>query len=322
MIKITNIEKQAIRFCVILLLFCVFPWLSRARAQTLSLGLYPPLLEVMIKPGKTITQVFDISNFGEPMILTANILPFTPKDELGNVHLQEEITPVPPHLAWFSLANADLSLDDPFLLNPNQNQQVVLKIKVPKNADEGDYYLSLVFTSNITKGQETSTQSKAKIAAHILLTVSTTGLPEKSGKIIEFKVPKIVDSFDKIPITLKVKNTGSAFFKPQGQITLQAPFGLKTDFPIWAENVLADSTRLLHASSSASLASNLEPRASSLLLSGFFLGSYKISAKFSLDQTNVFLSQEEKFFAFPFKLILAFFIMITFLILIKKKVSP
>lgn len=319
--KSYNLKLKTFTLCAVVLHFALYTlhFAPSVFGQTLSLGLYPPLLEVMIKPGKTITQAFRITNNGDPLILTTHVLPFTPRDELGNIHLQEEVTPPPPQRSWFSLSNADIGLDDSFFLDSGKDKQVVLKIKIPDTAPEGDYYFSLVFTSLPKISRLLGTEAKVKMAANILLTVSKTGQPEKSGQIIELKVPKIVDSFDKIPVTLKVKNTGSAFFKPQGEITLQGPLNLKAKFPILAENVLAGSTRLLRASPSAFLTSSLEPRASSLLLSGFFLGPYKILTSFSLYQNTTFLHQEASFWAFPFKLTLAFFVLVAFLFLIRKK---
>lgn len=322
--KISNTERHGTRFCLVLLFSVLFCGLTLVKAtdiqgQTLSLGLYPPLLEVLIKPGKAITQVFNIQNFGDPLLLTTQVLPFTPKDELGNIHLQEEIDVQPPVLDWFSLQNADLSLGDPFLLSSGQNQQIVVKIKVPKGAPEGDYYLSLVFISSPQRGKILGPQSKAKLGANILLTVSESGKPEKSGKIVEFKVPSLVDSFGKIPVSLKVKNTGTAFFKPLGQMTLKAPFGLKTNFPLLPENVLTNSTRLLQASPSSSLATRYRLHATSLVLSGFFLGPYKLLTSFSLDENGPIILGQTSFFAFPFKLTLAFLLMIAFLFLFRKK---
>lgn len=319
-------ERHGNRFRAILLLSVLFCGLTLVKApntqgETLSLGIYPPLLEVMIKPGKTITQVFNLTNFGDPIVLTTQILPFTPKDELGNIYLQPETEIQSPVINWFSLLNSDLSLGDPFLLESGQNQQIVLKLKVPQDAREDDYYLSLVFISSTTREKILGTQSKVKLAANILLTVSQSGKIKKSAKIVDLKVPKIVDSFDKIPISLRLKNTGPTFFKPHGQITLKGLFNLKSKFPLLPENVLANSTRILRASSSA-LPTTDYRLPTTLALSGFFLGPYKVLAEIvSLDDFPVSLKQEVSFLALPFKLTFALFLMALFLILIKERLK-
>ncbi len=98
-------------------------------AQGISLGIWPPLLEVMIQPGKSITQVYKLSNQGETdLLMTSKIASFAPADEQGSIRL----------LPWansgilISFQNANLALGEKFLLPAGQTQEIVLKIAVLK----------------------------------------------------------------------------------------------------------------------------------------------------------------------------------------------
>jgi len=223
----------------IFLLFTFYFLLSvpQAHAQSFSLSLWPPLLEVMIQPGKTITQVYEITNQGEnPQEITPQIVSFKPLDDKGNVRLLlKNFSPLK-----FSLANSNLELGQSFILEPLQKQQIVLKIKVPEKTPEQDFYFSLLFSSSAQAKKGTFGSTAAGVlGSHILLTVSKTGQPEKRGEILEFKTKKIIDSLEKPEFSLRVKNTGHFFWKPFGKIKIEGLAGQSWEIPLREDNILS-----------------------------------------------------------------------------------
>ena len=79
-------------------------------AQQVSLSISPPLLELFIKPGKSIMFTYKLDNFGDPAFINLKILPFETKDNLGNIRIKPEFEgPV-----RFSLDNTDLKFEQPF----------------------------------------------------------------------------------------------------------------------------------------------------------------------------------------------------------------
>jgi len=83
-----NLKLKIILTFPLFIFLLAFP-LEKIRAQTLGLSLYPPLLEVMIKPGKAITQAYQIANQSKSdLIMTSKIIGFEPADELGNIQLK------------------------------------------------------------------------------------------------------------------------------------------------------------------------------------------------------------------------------------------
>src|SRR3972149_1602861 len=111
-----------------------------ANAQQVSLSISPPLLELFIKPDKSIVVAYKLENLGDPTFLNLKILPFEAKDSLGNIRVKSEFEgPV-----RFSLDNSDLKLNQPFFLKTNVSQQILLRIRIPGNITDGDFYYSLL----------------------------------------------------------------------------------------------------------------------------------------------------------------------------------
>jgi len=272
-----------------------------ANAQSLSLAISPPLLEVMIQPGKSITQVYKLSNPGEiDLAMTSKILPFSPQGEKGEITLDNRPnnTLTNQYLTWFSFQNANLALGDKFLLKAGGEQEVVLKLKVPGNAPEDDYYATLLFeTLPSPFSDQSGAQAQAKIGTNLLLTVSRDGQPPRKAEIIEFKVPKIIDSFDRPHFLLRLKNTGRSFLKPMGIITVTGWFEQKYILELLPENILVDSLRQIQCQSE----DNPQP---CRINSKFLLGRYQVKAEFGLDQLSEDYLAEATFFALPIKLIL------------------
>ncbi|MBI2310785.1 hypothetical protein HYU90_03145, partial [Candidatus Collierbacteria bacterium] len=91
---------------------CRLPTIAHAQ-QSIGFSIYPPVLETVIKPGKTITQVFTIQNLSESdKIVIARVIPFVPEDEHGSPLLKPNFQP--SWLSYFSLANSIITLGQPF----------------------------------------------------------------------------------------------------------------------------------------------------------------------------------------------------------------
>ncbi len=229
-------------------IFLFFP--SRCFAQGFSLSINPPILEAMIQPGKQIIYTFDLQNHSNttPVNLNAKIIPFEALGNQGRIHLLDNEEPPD----FFSLLNADISLNQPFYLEPNQRIQLVLLVSVPQNQPEGDYYQTLIVEQSLSQGSLLGnlSQSLGAVGANILLTVSQSGQPQKSLEISSFFIPKtyfnkIVDSFDVVNFELNLKNTGQAFVKPEGSIFIR-PKGENEDIQeikIRPDNILPGTSR-------------------------------------------------------------------------------
>lgn len=305
-------------------------------AQQVSLAISPPLLELFIKPGKSIMVAYKLENHGDPTFLNLKILPFEAKDNLGNIRIKPDFEgPV-----RFSLDNADLTFDQPFFLKTNNSQQILLRIRIPENITDGDYYYTLLAETIPPTSSEGvgSARAKATIGSNILVTISNSGNIEVKPKITIFstkggfellKNVKFFDSQDKISTILTVANKGKNIIKPEGQITLKGNLGTSATYDIISKNILAESERMVEArllvpehsdggQATPSAEIDQTPPAS-LVLSGFFIGKYSLSTQIRFGENSPTIFGSTMFYAFPFKIMGGVILTILIVILVIKR---
>jgi len=298
--------------------YSLFP--NPSFAQQVSLSLSPPLIELFIKPGKAVMVAYKLENLGDPTFLNLKILPFEAKDSLGNIRIRSEFEgPV-----RFSLDNSELSLGKPFFLKTNSSQQILLRIRIPENITDGDYYYSLLAETSPPTAIEGvgSARTKATIGSNILVTISNSGNIDIKPKITLFStLGKVFDSSDKIPVVLTVVNKGKNMIKPEGQISLKGNFGETSKYDIISKNILAQSERLLEATPSSLMDCRkrkcLFP--TSLFLSGFFIGKYNLSTQIKFGENSPTIFASTIFYAFPFKIVAGILITVIIVIIIIKR---
>jgi len=300
-----------------------------AKAQSLSLSLWPPIFEAMIMPGKSITQAYTITNSGLDTVIDTKIFRFGPGDEFGNITLVEEVS-VDQKCPLFSFENANISLGIPFSLKSGNSEQAILKITIPEDCPEDDYYFTFLFSTppGAKIGQSVSREA-GTIGANLLITVSKDGQPLRKGKIIEFTLSRcrklplfnfcLLDSLDPVEFILKISNTGRAFWKPFGKVKIEGLLRQAKEIEVIPENVLTKASRQLHGQCQAGeeiypCPLTWEPK--------FLLGPYRAKAELAITspQGNKINSQVT-FLAFPFKLGLALLVVFITFSLIKKRVG-
>lgn len=274
-----------------------------AKAQSLSLGISPPVLEVIIKPGKTITQVFKLVNNGENTIVTVGISEYDedgivyPADiRLSSVEAQSRgvnnpsFSPEP----WITLLNTDTVFGKPFMFEGKSEKQLILRISPPFGVPEKEYYRVLtVSTTPLPPGETTQSAISQTIGAVILLSVTSSDMEARGGQITNFSLPVIIDSFDALTSNITVKNTGKRYFRPVGKILLSGPLG-KAEYDIRPNVILAGQTRKLTTSQSADEEVTLK-------VPGFYIGKYTLTLGFTLDEGSLKVEQTKYFYAVPWK---------------------
>ena len=310
-------------------LFSVFSFqLREVKAQSLSLSLWPPIFEAMIMPGKSITQAYTITNSGLDTVIDTKIPRFEPSDELGNITLVEEVQ-ADQKCPLFSFENANISLGIPFRLKSGDSEQVILRISIPENCPEDDYYFTLLFSTppGAKIGQSVAREA-GTIGANLLLTVSKDGQPLRKGEIAEFSLINclslpifnlcLMDSLDSVEFILKVKNTGRAFWKPFGKVKIEGLLRQAKEIEIIPENVLTKANRQLHGQCQAGeeiypCPLIWEPK--------FLLGPYRAKAEIAITSPQGDkINSQVTFLAFPFKLGLAILVVLITVAFIKTKI--
>ena len=221
---------------------------SVAEAQTLGLSITPPIAEVMIIPGKIVTQTFTITNDGNDGMASIYIIPFKAQGESGNVALDEKnaVTATSPYASWFSIISPVSVFGEKFYMAGGQRQEITVKITPPESATEKDYYFTLLYEldNNIPGGTlPMGPTNQARIGANLILSLSRDGNPPKTAEIVGFKAPKIIDSLEKLTFDIRIGNFGSHVFKPDGEITIKPIFGSVETLNLAPLNIISDSVR-------------------------------------------------------------------------------
>ena len=273
-------------FIIIINFIFTFP----AHAQTLSLSLWPPLLEATMQPGRSITAVYKLTNNSDrPLEITPQIYPFEPQDESGQIKIKF-LTPkssLPQPL--FSFESRE-KLGEPFTVTFGETKELVLKITLPKNLSEKDYYYTLLFSTaeiafeNQAEGGKSGAVSQ--IGGNILITTSQLGKPSLLGAISSFSAPTIIDSFSATDFAVILENRGKNLWKPFGEIKIKGFFKEKTEIKVLEQNVLDYSSRKL----------SLEPFRPRIPL-----GPFKAKLDLTLNQEGPSLSSEINFWYLPYK---------------------
>jgi len=294
-----SIKKQTLLFFLTCLFFISA---SPVSAQTLSLSVWPPIIDVLLQPGKSISQTYQLKNLGNDTIITTSIVPFQPADEFGHIQLLPQQAP-PQYF----------SIPAPFPLKASQTKNVVLKITIPETAQSTDHYLALLFHAD-TKSliKNSGSTITGSIASNILLTISQPNTINHTASIKQFTTAKFLDSFSPIPFTFRLQNTSDNHFKAIGQINIFNSFKKKiATIPFREDNILADSIRQLTTTSSSLDWNSLFP-----------LGKYTATADITPQNSTNSVSQTISFFVFPYKLLIFLSILFTIYLIIKKRKEP
>lgn len=299
-----------------LFVFCASP----IHAEGFDLSISPPLTQVTIKPGKGITQAFNIKNDSDVLqTLVVKLVPFSPN---SNGIPQLDMTSRPDWLNMFSLANSKITLGQPFMLLPGQGDQLVLSFKVPSGTPLQDFYLSILLSSvpASDSGGLNQPRLSGSVAANLLIAISDQDPPATKLTISDFQVTTkplfklgkyfVFDNFTPLAFTGTVTNSGIHLAEIDGFFKLyQGKAALSTQ-PLLPSFVLAHSQRQLVASQSATLV--YTPRF-------FDLGEAKATIELnnSVKQTtpNIYL------LFIPGKLLIAIVVALAMLIFINRKVK-
>lgn len=249
--------------------------------QDLSISVSPSILEIEAKKPSIPTAQITIQNRSEKdVILGITLKPFT-QDGLGN----GQVKYLPATEAKQKLARVESKIkiyngDTPvskLKLITLESKTLDLRIDVDNDFPQGDYYFTVLFSSD-TSGSTSKSQVSASggIGTHIILSVSNTTVP--TGAIVEFSSPFFI-SRGPVPFKLLVENNSTHYAIPRGHIEVKNILGGKTStVDILPQYLLSDSKRYLIDNSKLGL-STMQV----IWPEKFLLGIYKATAvvKFS-----------------------------------------
>lgn len=209
-----------------------------------DLSISPPQIELVIKPGSTFSQAYEITNdSNNVLILSTSVESWRPTDTSGSVVYDD--TQNNPHLE-FSLGNADLRLNQAFRLDPSQKKQLVLKVKADQSVIPGDSYYTF-FVTQQDFGNQTP-QAIGKIGSHLLISSSATESTPAQLSVKDFTaLPQFKDILTtKLHFVGQITNNSSFYTKPSGTIGLYKNNLLVKELILAPQNVLARHGRQIN----------------------------------------------------------------------------
>ena len=298
--------------------------LEKASAASLSLSIDPSIIEINALPPSVATSTLSIQNKSDNQVqLKILFKPFKPRLENGEL---EYVNPQDSFVAQnVRILDGEVPVEG-IVLAPRQQKKLTLNVNIPQNSDISDYYFSIVFISQSTASSiSTSSFNQLGIVSNVLLSIGAKEVPE--GVIEEFSTGLFYES-GPVPFTLRIKNKGTHFIKPKGEILIKNMFGQNIGkLDLVSVNILSDSTRaipntiymqeLRSADKQKSNLSFQNPKA--LWKEDFLLGFYTATLNISLSDEGPNFTKSIHFFAFPFQgLILILIALISSIVIVNR----
>jgi hypothetical protein len=211
---------------------------AEAQNATRTVTLIPPSFELPAFPGGSISETLRIRNESEVegnfQITVEN---FRATGEDGNVDLYEDDDDSTFSLAkWVTVEPKNLTI------GPKQEKTVKFTINVPRDAEPGGHYGSILVKMGGDQPVEGGAQVSSRVGSLILLRVD--GNVSEVANVESFISSKGYYNNGPVELELRVKNTGNNHIRPSGKILITNIFGQKVDeIDLDGRNVLPGAIR-------------------------------------------------------------------------------
>lgn len=163
---IFKLVKNSVFLVLFILIFFKSSEVSAQDTYT-SLTVIPPKFELFGNPGDTITEKIRVRNESNtPQTYTILLEDFTTSGEDGEVMLEEGEDNISFALAkWIEPSSTDL------ILQPKEESSLNFLINIPRNAEPGGHYASILFQSGGDFAVEGGASVAQRVGSLILLRV-------------------------------------------------------------------------------------------------------------------------------------------------------
>lgn len=218
--RIGNWKLEIILLALLLSVSSVLPAGTFAQQTGDSkVSISPTLFEISVKPGDIIEKTMKvINNSNITQAYKMELDPF-----VGNELGQAKIVPDDPTFTlkdWLKISPLE------FTLAAQKNQDIKFTITVPKDAEPGGQYGSILAMLN-NKEDISGTGAVVRSKVGTLLLVAIAGDVNYLAYVKEFSAGKMRYEHSPITFNTRIHNTGTVHIKPKGFITLTDMFGHK-----------------------------------------------------------------------------------------------
>jgi hypothetical protein len=225
-------------FLYSIFLFCV----PATHAQSTTLSITPPVVEILVAPGKKLIQNFTFKAEGDNISVIPEIHLAKPQDDRGHV----SIDPKPYNPSRISLTiSSNHPLGKPVAL---KNSELTLSLTFDAASVDiaEDVYLALVMRVGSTEELQSSSATLPAISALIFTTINPSGVTPVDIQIDNFDLPIFHDSYLPLTVSPNLKNNVPIMLRPRGTYEVLSSSG-KTIFslPLYPNLILGESTRAI-----------------------------------------------------------------------------
>lgn len=317
---IKNLKIKIFRLVFLILISLIIyhsSFIIQASAASVSLGVYPPIIQIDATPPAEVSANIFIQNQGEESTnLKINIKPFKPKGtengELDFLFKNDEFGTDPQMIERIKIYDEENEINS-VTLSPKQEKKLNLKISIPKGQTPSDYYFSVIFISENTLSNNLNiSQAAAGVAANVLLSIGPKEKPK--GEIIEYSAPFFLQK-GPVPFKVRLRNESDFFITPKGAIIIKNVFGQTIGrVDLLPVNILAHSTRAIPSTE------NLKELTANWNES-FILGPYTATLIIALSEEGPLFKRDVYFIGFPLQVIVGLIIAVIIIIFIIKKLK-
>jgi hypothetical protein len=228
----------------ILTLASVLFFPSRVSAQSTTLSITPPVVEILVAPGKKLIQNFTFKAEGQNLSVIPEIHLARPVDDHGHI----TIDPKPYNPSSISLTIAsNYQLGKPI---PLKNSELTLSLTFDAATVDiaEDIYLALVMRVGSSEELQSSSATLPAISALIFTTINPSGVTPVDIQIENFDLPLFHDSYLPLTVNPTLKNNVPIMLRPRGTYEVLSSSG-KTIFslPLYPNLILGESTRAIQS---------------------------------------------------------------------------
>lgn len=258
--------------------------LAKAAVPGQGLTLSPPVSELTIKPGQTITQTIRVTNPTDKLVeVFPQAMDFKAKGESGqpSFYLSSDSSGSYSLASWVKFSSSELAL------TPQQVVDFKYTIVAPKNAESGGHYGTVFFVSNPPSDSKTGSKVSVGSMLGSLVLATVPGNISEKASLASFLPDQKVHFNNKVTFDTTVQNQGNIHFVPTGKIVIYNLTGKivgQTAFNGAGGNVLPASSRKFEDTWSSGK---------------FLLGRYKAKLNLTYGSQNIPLSASLTFWVVP-----------------------
>ena len=217
--------------------------ITKAASGGQGLTISPPISELTIKPGESITKDIKLTNPTDKVItVTPKVMDFKAKGESGEPAFYDASVEDSRYSLskWITFTQTEIAL------TPQQVVDFKYSISAPSSAEPGGHYGVVFFAADQNTPQENSSSVTLNSMVGSLLLVKVPGDISENAVLDSFFANQFIYFGGDPKIDTVVRNLGNIHFKPQGEILIKNMLGNesgKLTVNDQGGNVLPDSAR-------------------------------------------------------------------------------